>query len=251
KGIIPGEFLIPANTNLFGVVNYITNPRNIYYYKITLVEGQTIAQFLQLIASNPNLTGDIFKVEEGTMMPDTYYFSRGSTRAELITRATEAMDKYLADLWENRNTDLPFKNKKEALVLASMVEKETGVARERDLIAGLFINRLRYGYKLQSDPTVAYGLGKASADKLTKKDLTTVHPYNTYTMYGLPIAPIANPSRESLRAVFFPADTKYLYFVADGSGGHIFTINLKDHNIEVAKWREIERGIRQRESKAN
>jgi len=247
--IIPGEFLIPRNLNLIRVVNYITNPKNIYYHKITLVEGQTVKQFLQLIASNPNLVGDIFMVKEGSMMPDTYYFSRGDTRASLINRATDSMQKYLDDLWETRNPDLPFKNKQQALTLASMVEKETGIASEREMIAGLFINRLRAGYKLQSDPTVAYGLGKLSADGLTKKDLTTVHPYNTYTMYGLPAGPIANPSRESLRAVFFPAKTGYLYFVADGKGGHIFTTNLIDHNKEVAKWREIEKGIRARQGK--
>ncbi|MDR0484598.1 MAG: endolytic transglycosylase MltG [Alphaproteobacteria bacterium] len=245
--IIPGEFLIPKGKNFLGVANFITNPKNIYYHKITLVEGQTVKQFLKLIADNPNLTGEIITVKEGTMMPDTYYFTKGSTRASLINRATDSMDKYLNELWRNRNPNLPFKNKHEALTLAAMVEKETGIASERELIAGLFINRLKMGYKLQSDPTVAYGLGKESAKGLTKTDLTTVHPYNTYTMYGLPKGPIANPSRESLRAVFFPDKTPYLYFVADGKGGHVFTTNLIDHNKEVAKWREIEKNILQKE----
>lgn len=245
--IIPGEFLIPKGMGFIEVANFITNPKNIYSYKITLVDGQTVKQFLAIINNDPNLTGKIYPVKEGTMMPDTYHFIKGDTKESIIKRSTDAMQQYLDSLWESRDKSLPYNSKHEALVMASMVEKETGIPSERDLIAGLFVNRLKVGMKMQSDPTVAYGLGKESADRLTKSDLTTPHPYNTYTMYGLPVGPIANPSRESLRAVFFPAKTKYLYFVADGKGGHVFTTNLIDHNKEVAKWREIEREIRRKE----
>lgn len=247
KDIIPGEFLIPANTGFIGVANFITNPKNIYSYKITLVDGQTVKQFLAIINNDSNLSGKIYKVKEGTMMPDTYYFIKGDTKESIISRSTDAMQQYLDDLWETRDKSLPYKTKHEALVMASMIEKETGIASERDLIAGLFVNRLKIGMKMQSDPTVAYGLGKPSADKLTKSDLITVTPYNTYTMYGLPVGPIANPSRETLRATFFPSKTKYLYFVADGKGGHVFTTNLVDHNKEVVKWRAIEKEIRRKE----
>lgn len=250
KDIVPGEFLISAGSGVIKVANIITDSQNIYTYRITLVDGNTVKQFLETIKNENNLTGNVYVVEEGRMMPDTYYFTKDDTKESIITRSVNAMEVYLNDLWINKSPDLPYKNKHEALILASMVEKETGVASERNLIAGLFVNRLKMGMKLQSDPTVAYGLGKENADRLKKSDLTKVTPYNTYTKYGLPDGAIANPSREALYAVFHPAKTDYLYFVADGKGGHIFTTNLKDHNTEVAKWRKIEKGRREQENSA-
>ncbi len=248
KNIIPGEFLIPASTSFISVIEYISDSKNIYSYKITLVDGYTVKQFLEIIEKTPNLSGNIYPVEEGSMMPDTYYFIKNDTKESIIARSKTAMEQYLDKLWQTRSSNLPYKNKKEALIMASMVEKETGTPSERELIAGLFVNRLKIGMKLQSDPTVAYGLGKENADKLTKNDLKTPHPYNTYTKYGLPVGPIANPSRESLYAVFFPSKTPYLYFVANGKGGHVFTTNLKDHNKEVTKWRKIEQEIRKKDN---
>ncbi len=206
---------------------------------------------LALIDSQPNLVGKITQVPEGSLMPDTYYFYKNDTKQSIILRANKAMTIYLDNLWQNKSPTLIYKNKKEALILASMVEKESALRSEKNMIASVFINRLRLGMKLQSDPTVAYGLGKANADRLKKSELHKITPYNTYTKYGLPINPISNPSKSSLNAVFFPAKSNYLYFVADGSGGHKFATNLKDHNINVQLWRKVEQNIRKKEKLAS
>jgi UPF0755 protein len=252
KKIIAGEFEIKPHTSLFSLIKIITSTKNLYYYKITIIEGWSVKEALNHINKNPNLEGIItIKIPEGSLMPDTYVFSKGYSRNDLIKSMQKDMKEYLDKLWENRNKKLPYKTKEEALTLASIVEKETSFKDERALIAGVFLNRLRLGIKLQTDPTVAYGLGKLNADKLTKADLQSNTPYNTYIIKALPPTPIANPSRKSLQAVFNPQQSSYLYFVADGNGGHAFATNLKDHNANVEKWRVVEKGIRKAQKEAS
>lgn len=249
KAFIKGDFLIAKNKSLIGVLFFITNSKNIYYYRITLIEGYNKRQMKVLLETDPILEGNItVDMPEGSMLPDTYLFTRGETRDSIILRSQKKMQDFLDDLWLHRTSDLPYKNKEEALTLASIVEEESAIKDERDVIAGLFLNRLKTGMRIQSDPTVAYGLGRDSAGGLTHEDLITTTPYNTYTIPALPIGPITNPSRESLRAVFFPKITNYLYFVADGKGGHIFSTNLQEHNANVAKWRDIENSIKNQQN---
>lgn len=178
-------------------------------------------------------------------MPDTYVFRRGMTRQKLIEDMKAAQTRLIDELWEKRAADLPIKTKEEAITLASIVEKETGVAAERPMVASIFINRLKQGMRLQSDPTIIYGIagGKGKLDRaLTKDDLASDTPYNTYKIAGLPPGPIASPGRAAIEAVLNPPDTGYLYFVANGTGGHAFAKTLAEHNANVAKWRAIEGG---------
>jgi UPF0755 protein len=176
-------------------------------------------------------------------MPDTYLFKRGMTRRQLVEDMQAAQIKLLDEIWAARKSGLAIRSKEDAVILASIVEKETGVTSERPLIASVFLNRLAKGMRLQSDPTIIYGIvgGKGKLDRpLTAADITTPTPYNTYTMNGLPPGPIANPGRAALEAVVNPPETPYLYFVADGTGGHAFAATLEEHNRNVAKWRDIE-----------
>ncbi len=242
KELIGGEFHIPEGLSNLGVIMYITNYKNIYMYKITIVEGWNMREVVSALNDNTILKDTISILsKEGSLMPDTYYFPKYTTRDFIIAKMQNTMSLYLDELWNGRDKSLPYINKEQALIMASLVEEESSYNDERALIAGLFLNRLRIGMKLQTDPTVAYGLGKDNADKLTKDDLKSKTPYNTYIHYGLPPTPISNPSRASLKAVFNPSKTKYLYFVADGNGGHVFATNLVDHNANVSKWRAIEK----------
>ena len=213
--------------------------------RLTIPEGLTTTQVLALVAAADGLSGALPESPgEGLLLPETYHFSLEGSRAEIIERMRQDMAGVLAALWLQRAPDLPLVTPEEALILASIVEKETGLDGERPRIAAVFINRLRRGMRLQSDPTVAYGLagdGQPLERALTRADLRTQHPYNTYQIDGLPPGPIANPGRSSIEAVLIPAESKDLYFVADGSGGHAFATNLKEHNRNVAKWRRIER----------
>ncbi|HUN52564.1 MAG TPA: endolytic transglycosylase MltG, partial [Candidatus Sulfotelmatobacter sp.] len=178
---------------------------------------------------------------EGSLLPETYNYSWGDSRAGMLARMAKAMRETLAHLWAGRAPDLPYATPEAALILASIVEKETGVPAERPLVAGVFVNRLRLGMKLQSDPTVDYALsgGKGPLGReLTRADLDTASPYNTYRVDGLPPGPIANPGRAAIAAVMRPAPTKDLYFVADGSGGHAFSQTLAEHNKNVERWHQ-------------
>jgi len=220
-------------------------------YPLVLVEGWTFRQFLDAIEEAPKLgrtltglsprtimekLGHPGEHPEGRFFPDTYYYSSGQTELAILANAYDKMQKLLQQEWEKRDNSLPFKDPYEALILASIVEKETGRADERRMIAGVFVNRLRHGMRLQTDPTVIYGMGESFDGNLRLKDLRRDTPYNTYTRSGLPPTPVAMPGKESLQAVMHPVITGALYFVARGDGSHDFSSTLEEHNKAVIKY---------------
>ena len=238
-----GEYAFAPGISVDGVLDEMVAGRTVVH-SVTVPEGWTSAQVVALLDSETALDGDLTAPPaEGSLLPETYHFSRGDSREALVARMTRAMDRTLAELWATRAPDLPFDSPEQALVLASIVEKETGVPEERAHIAGVFINRLRRGMKLQSDPTVIYALthgSEALGRALTRADLKVDDPYNTYVHRGLPPGPIANPGRDAIAAVLQPMTTDDLYFVADGSGGHAFSATLAEHNRNVARYRALE-----------
>ena len=213
-------------------------------YRVTLAEGVTSWQVVQSLRAADFLAGDIAEVPpEGSLSPDSYEVKPKTERAEILADMGARQTATLAELWASRAKDLPYKTPEEALIMASIVEKETGIATERARVASIFINRLAEGMKLQTDPTVIYGVTKGEGilgRGLRQSELKRETPWNTYVIDGLPATPIANPGRDSIAAAMQPDTTKYLFFVADGTGGHAFAETLKEHNINVAKWREIE-----------
>lgn len=217
----------------------------VYQHQLTVAEGLTSFEIVSIVNEAPALTGNIETIPaEGTLLPETYNYTYGETRAALIDRMARNMDVTLAALWKTHDEGILLKSPKEAVTLASIVEKETGVAAERPRIAGVFMNRLRANMPLQSDPTVIYALtlGKMKLDRpVSRADLNIQSPYNTYQVTGLPPAPIANPGRASLEAAMNPEAHGYLYFVADGSGGHAFGRTLEEHVANVAKWRQLQK----------
>jgi len=235
-----GEYAFPAGVSPDRALERIVAGRTVTY-AVTIPEGLTSAQVVERLREAEALSGEIREVPaEGSLLPETYEYSRGHTRARMINRMQAAMDRVLDDLWPRRDPGLPLQTQREAVTLASIVEKETGVPEERDIVAGVFENRLRRGMRLQSDPTVRYAIteGKQELDRpLTRSDLDMDHPYNTYTTQGLPPGPIANPGRAAIEAALDPADTDYLYFVADADGGHVFAETLEAHNENVADYR--------------
>jgi len=251
KRLKAGEYNIPARASMAEVLEIFKAGKTILH-KLTLPEGLTTTEMLSRIAADPILTGTIeLTPEEGQLKPDTYLFARGQTREDLIRQMIAAQTATLDKLWESRAEGLPVASKEEALILASLVEKETGVAEERPLVAGVFINRLRRGMKLQSDPTVVYGitLGKKPLGRgLRQSELKAKTPYNTYAIDGLPAGPIANPGAASIAAVLQPAETKALFFVADGTGGHAFAETRREHEKNVRAWRKIERQRKQQQA---
>lgn len=224
--------------------------------RITVPEGRTSWQVVQMLRAQPELEGEVDDIPpEGSLLPETYSFARGTSRNAIIAEMTSAMERTVAELWPGRAEGLPFTTIEEAIVLASIVEKETGVADERARIAGVFINRLRRGMLLQTDPTVIYAIteGQVREDgqgplgrRLLRKDLEeTDSPYNTYKYPGLPPGPIANPGRAAIEATLNPESHDYLYFVADGTGGHVFARTLAEHNRNAADWRRLRRATGQ------
>ncbi len=211
----------------------------------TLAEGLTSHEIVALVEQAEALEGAVEAVpSEGSLLPETYHYARGDRRGDLVVRMSRARDELLRVLWPGRAPNLPVATPEHAVVLASIVEKETGVAGERPLVASVFVNRLQKGMRLQSDPTVVYGLTGGTGPlgrALTRKDLQAPSPNNTYLNRGLPPGPIANPGRAALEAVLNPAQTAFLYFVADGSGGHAFAKTLAEHNRNVAKWRKFQK----------
>ncbi|MCX8133909.1 MAG: endolytic transglycosylase MltG [Roseococcus sp.] len=236
------EFLFPARASIREVLTVLRQGRPVLR-RLTIPEGLTARQIAALFERTEGLTGDLPPFAEGAVLPETYAFAFGESRAAVLRRAIAAMDQALAEAWAQRAPDLPLASPREALILASIVERETGVAAERGLIAGVFVNRLRRNMPLQSDPTVAYAAGQGMPlDRpLTRADLERDHPFNTYRNRGLPPGPIASPGREALRAATRPEATDFLYFVADGTGGHAFARTLEEHNRNVTRWRALTR----------
>ncbi len=245
-----GEYDFPAKVSMAEAMDMMREGK-VYDRKITIPEGLTSYQIVKLLNAREDLAGEITDIPpEGSLLPDTYHFIAGETRQDKIIQMQEAMKKAVDELWLNRVADLPFETKEQALTLASIVEKETGVAEERERVAGVFINRLRKGIPLQTDPTVIYAITKGKIQdegkgplgrRLLLKDLKVDSPYNTYVNAGLPPGPIANPGYASIKATLNPEKNDYLFFVADGTGGHVFAKTLAEHNKNVAKWRKVRR----------
>ncbi len=246
-----GEYLLTPGLTLAGLLDNMVDG-NVIQHSITFIEGFTFRQILETIQQHPALTielknlsdeeimerlGHKGKHPEGRFYPDTYHISRGTSDIELLKRAYNVMEKILGQEWARREKGLPYKSPYEALTMASIVEKESAVAEERTIIAGVFVNRLRKKMRLQTDPTVIYGIENYDGN-IRFRDLRKDTPYNTYTRHGLPPTPIALPGREAIHATLNPEKTKYLYFVSysDGSGRHVFSTNLKDHNKAVDKY---------------
>ena len=247
KRLRAGEYAFAAGVSPRQTVALLESGRTVVR-RLTVAEGLTTAEIIAQLRVTGGLDGDLGPLPaEGTLLPETYHFSFGDARRAIVGRMAKAMKTILADAWAARSPGLPLETPGSALILASIVEKETAVPQERARIAGVFINRLRRGMKLQSDPTVIYGLtgGKGPLGRLlTHADLRTPSPYNSYLIDGLPPSPISNPGRASIAAVLNPARTDELYFVADGSGGHVFARTLDEHNRNVArlrKWRSERR----------
>ncbi|MEM7225253.1 MAG: endolytic transglycosylase MltG [Pseudomonadota bacterium] len=244
QGLKAGEYRFEPGISMAGVAAVLESGKTVVR-KVTVAEGLTSKEIADLVADAEAMVGEVGPPPpEGSLLPETYHYAHGDERAELIVRMTAAHDALLAELWPKRAANLPLKSPAEAVILASIVEEETGVGAERPLVASVFINRLNRGMRLQSDPTVIYGLtmGQRPLGRpLTRLDLQTGTAYNTYQIDGLPPAPIANPGRASLEAVLNPATSKFLYFVADGTGGHAFSKTLAEHNKNVQKWRKLQK----------
>lgn len=241
-----GEYAIPAHASMKDIMDILVEGKSIEH-AFTVPEGLTVAQVFDRLAANDVLVGSLPKVlpPEGSLMANTVNFIRGTTREQIVKRLHDGQQKLVADIWAKRAPDLPIKNINEFVTLASIVEKETGIATERPQVAAVFYNRLAKNMRLQSDPTVIYGLfggkGKPSDRPIYQSDLDKDTPYNTYKINGLPPTPIANPGRDALEAVANPPKSDALYFVADGTGGHVFSKTLDEHNANVRKWRAMQK----------
>lgn len=237
-----GEFSFPPYSSSKMIMNILTDGSN-YIRKISIPEGWTVREVIEYLNSLPTLQGDIFIwPEEGSLLPETYYYAYGDTRQSLIDRMQNSMKRAVDEAWENRQKGLPISTKKEAIILASIIEKETSVESERFKIASVFVNRLNKKMRLQSDPTVIYALtlGKEKFNRsLTYKDLRFDSPYNTYVTHGLPPGAISNPGINSIKAALNPERTSFYYFVADGTGGHTFSSTYAQHHKKVLNWRTL------------
>lgn len=238
-----GEYLIENDISLQQLAELLSSGK-VYLRKITFAEGLTSREIADILYQNELLNGDFDIPQEGDFLPETYTFSRGESRQKIIEQGKSAMQKTLEQAWNGRDADLPLNNKEELLVLASIIEKETGIAAERPQVASVFVNRLKKGMLLQTDPTVIYAVTKGQTDlnrPLTYRDLAIDSPYNTYKYAGLPPKPICNPGTASIMAAAHPDKTPYLYFVASGNGGHNFAQSLAEHNANVRKWRALKK----------
>src|SRR6185312_9668303 len=238
-----GEYKFPAHASIADVVETMIEGR-VVQHSFTVPEGFTSEQVIARILADDTLTGPVKDIPaEGTLLPETYKFTRGMTRDQLVRRMEQESKRIVQEIWEHRSPDLPLKSPVELVTLGSIVEKETGKPDERSRVAAVFINRLKHKMRLQSDPTIIYGLMRGKGPlghPLTKSEMEQVTPYNTYLIDALPPGPIANPGRASLEAVANPARTKELYFVADGTGGHVFSESYEQHLKNVAKLRASE-----------
>ena len=242
----PGEYQFQKNASLRDVIGIIVEGK-VVQHAVTIPEGLTSEQIVGRLTDNEIFAGNVREIpREGTLLPETYKFPRGTTREQVIQRMQQTQKRVLAEIWERRNPDIPVKSPEQLVTLASIVEKETGKADERSRVAAVFVNRLRQKIKLQSDPTIIYGLvgGKGTLGRPIKRsEIQQPSPYNTYVVDGLPPGPIANPGRASLEAAANPARTRDLFFVADGTGGHSFTETYDQHQKNVAKLRTLEKQI--------
>ena len=254
------EMVMPANDMMLACTSTIPSRRSshikrnenstangkVMQHTLTIPEGLTSEQIIARLSDNDVLSGNIRDVpREGTLLPETYKFSRGMSREQLISRMQQQQKKLVQEIWERRSSELPVRTPEQLVILASIIEKETGKPEERTRVAAVFANRLKQKMKLQSDPTIVYGLvfGKGSLGRpISRADIQSQTPYNTYVIDGLPPGPIANPGRASLEAAANPARTKELYFVADGTGGHVFSDSYAEHQKNVARLRGIEHG---------
>ena len=248
-----GEYLFKPGVSIRDVIAILSEGKSVLY-KVTIPEGLTSQQIVERLKSEENLTGDVTQIPaEGSLMPETYSIEKGMSRQELLDRMQAKQKQVLDAAWERRREGLPLQSPEQAVVLASIIEKETGRADERERIAGVFSNRLTKGMPLQSDPTILYGIygggvqwGKPILQ--TEKDAKNAH--NTYQIRGLPPTPICNPGRPALEAALNPSQHGDVFFVADGTGGHIFSATLKDHNAAVSNWRKVEKDMRARQAAA-
>ncbi|MBA1344090.1 endolytic transglycosylase MltG [Rhizobium sp. WYCCWR 11146] len=240
-----GEYEIKARASMRDIMELLKSGKSILY-SVSFPEGLTVRQMFDRMLQDTVLEGDLPAAlpTEGSLRPDTYKFSRGTKRSEIIEQMAAAQQKLVDQIWDKRDQSLPLRSKEEFVTLASIVEKETGVPDERAHVASVFLNRLGKGMRLQSDPTIIYGLfggeGKPADRPIYQSDLKRDTPYNTYVIKGLPPTPIANPGKDALEAVANPWKTQDLYFVADGTGGHVFSATLEEHNANVKRWRKLE-----------
>lgn len=237
-GLKAGEFSLPAHASAARILAILQGEEGVLRRLVTIPEGLPSIMVRERLMAQPLLTGSIDVPEDGTVLPDSYAFQRGESRAAVLRRMQAAMDRTLAELWDKRSPDTVAKTPQEAVILAAIVEKETGKPSERRMVAGLYSNRLRKGMLLQADPTIIYPItrGKPLGRRIRQSEIQAVNGYNTYTMVGLPRGPITNPGRASIEAVLNPAHTDALYMVADGTGGHQFAATLEEHNRNVARW---------------
>lgn len=241
-GIQAGEFLLPAGTSEAGILDILQHGKPVQRL-VTIPEGMPSILVWEKLNAEPLLTGTIPVPPEGSILPDSYDFRRGEARSAVLARMQKAMSDYLATAWSKRKPTSRVNSPREAVILASVVEKETGKASERPMVAGVMSNRLRIGMALGADATTIYPItkGKPLGRMIRVSELRDPNPYNTRAIRGLPVGPITNPGREAIAAVLDPAQTQALYYVADGTGGHVFANSLAEHNANVAKWRAIRR----------
>ena len=237
-----GEFLLPAGSSSAAILDIFQNGQAVRRF-VTVPEGMPSILVWERLMAEDLLTGQIPVPHEGTVLPDSYDYERGESRSAVLARMQAAMRNYLAEAWPKRKPGIAVKSIEETVTLASIVEKETGVARERRMVAGLYTNRLKDGMLLQADPTIIYPItkGKPLGRRIKQSEIAAINGYNTYSMVGLPKGPITNPGRESIAAVLDPAKTEARYMVADGSGGHAFAKTLAEHNESVRRWFALRR----------
>jgi UPF0755 protein len=255
KGVDPrvryGEYFFEKNTSYYKILHKMLRGY-IYFRKVTISEGLSINTAKKIIEKSPGLIGQLPEgLKDGTILPETYFYSYNDTKSSMVKRMQNALDKNLEELWQKRDLSIPIKTKEKALILASIVEKETGMASERPQVASVFINRLKKGMKLQSDPTIIYSFAfgdKALERPIRVSDIQNNSHYNTYNIYGLPPSPICNPGLASIKAVLNPINSNYLYFVATGKGDHHFSSSIEEHNNYVAKYRAIMRNKEQQKT---
>ncbi|AOA57689.1 endolytic transglycosylase MltG [Acinetobacter larvae] len=255
-----GVYEVPKGMTIQQLLELLSNAENAYMTRLLIIEGTTTKQLLQSLQKDPNIVktldyknhasiikalGVPYSHLEGIFAPNTYFYDKGSSDLEILKDLYQRQMKILDEAWQKRAADLPYKNKYEALIMASIIEKETSLDRELNKVSGVFVRRLKLNMRLQTDPTVIYGMGERYQGKITRQDLRTATPYNTYTIHGLPPSPIALAGKKAIEAAMHPDQSQNLYFVATGNGGHTFSRNLDDHNRAVQTYIQVMRAKKQ------